>query len=47
MTAPLFDTESFTRHLESAYEEMHGRRLRGEDPASFAVPEALQSSGGK
>jgi predicted O-linked N-acetylglucosamine transferase (SPINDLY family) len=34
---PLFDTAGFTRHLESAYGEMHRRRLRGEEPQSFAV----------
>jgi predicted O-linked N-acetylglucosamine transferase (SPINDLY family) len=36
-SAPLFDTERFTRHLEAAYETMHGRAVRGELPAGFAV----------
>ena len=37
LTAPLFDTERFCRHLESAYETMAQRARRGEPPASFAV----------
>lgn len=36
-THPLFDTDRFRRHLESAYETMWARHLRGERPASFAV----------
>jgi predicted O-linked N-acetylglucosamine transferase (SPINDLY family) len=36
--APLFDTDRFRRHLESAYEQMWQRHERGEEPASFAVP---------
>jgi predicted O-linked N-acetylglucosamine transferase (SPINDLY family) len=36
-THPLFDTERFTRHLESAYLTMWERRQRGEPPAGFAV----------
>jgi predicted O-linked N-acetylglucosamine transferase (SPINDLY family) len=36
-THPLFDTERFTRHLESAYTTMWERHQRGEPPASFAV----------
>jgi predicted O-linked N-acetylglucosamine transferase (SPINDLY family) len=36
-TAPLFDTERFTRHLEAAYQTMHERAQRGEPPASFTV----------
>ena len=34
---PLFDTERFTRDLESAYQEMWRRHQNGETPASFAV----------
>lgn len=34
---PLFDTARFTRHLETAYEEMHRRAVRGEAPRSFTV----------
>jgi len=34
---PLFDTDRFRRHMESAYEEMWRRAQRGEPPASFAV----------
>ena len=40
LTAPLFDTARFTRHLEAAYHTMHARVQRGEPPASFLV-EAL------
>jgi len=42
LTTPLFDTERFTRHLESAYQTMYERAQRGEPPASFTV-EALPS----
>jgi predicted O-linked N-acetylglucosamine transferase (SPINDLY family) len=35
--APLFDTKRFSRHLESAYREMHERAVRGAAPASFDV----------
>ena len=34
---PLFDTERFRRHIESAYITMWERYQRGEPPASFAV----------
>jgi predicted O-linked N-acetylglucosamine transferase (SPINDLY family) len=34
---PLFDTERFRRHIESAYQTMWERHQRGEPPASFAV----------
>jgi predicted O-linked N-acetylglucosamine transferase (SPINDLY family) len=44
-SAPLFDTDRFRRHLESAYETMWQRHVRGEAPASFSVPAA--ASGGK
>jgi predicted O-linked N-acetylglucosamine transferase (SPINDLY family) len=35
---PLFDTERFCRHLESAYETMHSRHVNGLAPAHFSVP---------
>jgi predicted O-linked N-acetylglucosamine transferase (SPINDLY family) len=38
LTTPLFNTARFSRHLESAYIEMHERALRGETPQGFAVP---------
>ncbi len=34
---PLFDTERFTRHLETAFEKMWDRVQQGEPPASFGV----------
>jgi protein O-GlcNAc transferase len=37
-STPLFDTTRLCRHLERAYQEMHGRWLRGEPAGSFAVP---------
>jgi len=37
-TCPLFDTDRFRRHIESAYVTMWERYQRGEPPASFAVP---------
>lgn len=37
-THPLFDSARFCRHMESAYGLMWERHLRGEAPASFAVP---------
>jgi predicted O-linked N-acetylglucosamine transferase (SPINDLY family) len=36
-TTPLFDTERFTRHIESAYVNMWERWQRGEPPQSFSV----------
>ena len=36
-TCPLFDTERFRRHIESAYSTMWERWQRGMPPASFAV----------
>jgi predicted O-linked N-acetylglucosamine transferase (SPINDLY family) len=36
-TFPLFDTDRFRRHLETAYARMWGLRQRGERPQSFAV----------
>ena len=38
LTAPLFDSDRFCRHLEHAYQEMWERWQRGEPPRSFAVP---------
>jgi predicted O-linked N-acetylglucosamine transferase (SPINDLY family) len=38
LTAPLFDTDRFARHVERAYRMMHERHLRGLPPESFAVP---------
>ena len=39
-TRPLFDTDRFRRHLESAYTAMYERWSRGEAPESIAVPPA-------
>ena len=36
-TAPLFDTDRFRRHVESAYIEMWERYQRGEQTACFSV----------
>jgi len=36
-TCPLFDTDRFRRHIESAYGTLHERAQRGEPPASFDV----------
>jgi len=36
-TFPLFDTDRFRRHVESAYTTMWERYQRGEPPRSFAV----------
>jgi predicted O-linked N-acetylglucosamine transferase (SPINDLY family) len=36
-THPLFDTDRFSRHIESAYVTMMERWARGESPASFTV----------
>ena len=36
-TCPLFDTDRFRRHLESAYATMWDVARRGEAPRSFAV----------
>lgn len=37
LTAPLFDTDRFRRHIEAAYVRMWERNQRGETPAAFAV----------
>jgi len=36
-SCPLFDTERFRRHIESAYVTMWARYQRGEPPAAFSV----------
>ncbi len=36
-SAPLFDTERHTRHLEAAYRTMHQRAMRGEPPLAFKI----------
>jgi predicted O-linked N-acetylglucosamine transferase (SPINDLY family) len=36
----LFDTARICRHLETAYRQMHARRLREEAPISFHVEQA-------
>ena len=38
-THPLFDTDSYRKHIEAAYVTMWERAQRGEPPQSFAVPE--------
>jgi predicted O-linked N-acetylglucosamine transferase (SPINDLY family) len=40
-TCPLFDTDRFRRHIESAYETTWERYQKGEPPVSFAVEPAL------
>jgi predicted O-linked N-acetylglucosamine transferase (SPINDLY family) len=37
-TRPLFDTDLYRRHLESAYLSMSERRHRGDPTLSFSVP---------
>jgi protein O-GlcNAc transferase len=39
LTKPLFNTELFTRHLESAFEAMYHRYRAGLAPAHIAVQE--------
>jgi predicted O-linked N-acetylglucosamine transferase (SPINDLY family) len=41
-TCPLFDTDRFRCHLETAYSMMWELYLRGESPRSFAVPREPQ-----
>jgi protein O-GlcNAc transferase len=43
-TFPLFDTDRFRRHIESAYETMWERYQRGEPPASFSVEHSHKDS---
>ncbi len=35
LSSPLFDTDGFCRHLETAYARMWKRHERGEPPAGF------------
>lgn len=42
MTTPLFDSERFCRHLESAYVSMWERAERGMPPDSFVVQDSSQ-----
>ena len=37
-SAPLFDTDRFRRHIESAFTTMWEMRQRGENPRAFSVP---------
>lgn len=37
LTAPLFDTKLFTKHIESAYTAMYEQHRRGDKPKAFAV----------
>jgi predicted O-linked N-acetylglucosamine transferase (SPINDLY family) len=43
-TAPLFDTERYARHLESAYALIHARHRAGLPPASIEIPAATPAS---
>jgi predicted O-linked N-acetylglucosamine transferase (SPINDLY family) len=43
LSFPLFDTESFTRRLEAAYQTMWERHQRGEPPRTFSVGAGLMS----
>jgi protein O-GlcNAc transferase len=43
LTAPLFDTDRFRRHLEQAYATMLDIERRGEKPRSFSVDPTLTS----
>jgi predicted O-linked N-acetylglucosamine transferase (SPINDLY family) len=38
LTAPLFDTKLFTKHIEAAYTAMHEREQAGLTPDHIAVP---------
>jgi predicted O-linked N-acetylglucosamine transferase (SPINDLY family) len=38
LTAPLFDSAAFTRHIEAAYTAMHARYLAGLPPATIYIP---------
>ena len=37
LTTPLFDTQRFRRHIESAYRTMHKIHQAGESPRAFSV----------
>ena len=41
---PLFDTHSYTRHLEAAYSTMHTMAQSGAAPAAFCVPRQIASA---
>ncbi len=41
LTAPLFDTDRFRRHIESAYLAMYERHLAGAPPAGFDIAPQL------
>jgi len=43
-TFPLFETDRFRRHIESAYETMWERYQRGEPPASFGVGQSRKDN---
>ena len=43
LTAPLYDTERFTRNLESAYSTIVARQRRGEPPATVDVKSPAES----
>jgi protein O-GlcNAc transferase len=36
-TSPLFNTGQYCRHLEAAYQELHAKRTRGEQPVGLAL----------
>ena len=38
LSAPLFDTPRFTRHLEAAYEALFERAVAGLPPEHLAIP---------
>lgn len=41
-TAPLFNTELYTRHIEEGYQIAYGRYFDGKKPANILIPEALK-----
>jgi predicted O-linked N-acetylglucosamine transferase (SPINDLY family) len=45
LTTALFDTEAFTRHLESAYTTIHARHHAGLRPAVITVPDKTADEG--
>jgi len=38
LTAPLFDTKLFTKHIEAAYTAMHERHQKGLTPDHIVIP---------
>jgi len=44
---PLFDTSRYTRHIESAFEQMWERYQKGEPPRHFAVAPLPGTAGGR